>query len=56
MTCHVVLCPDVIMDMFQAPTLLDDPFINTSMVHTEREAEPGYLSNGKYAVNRCVHL
>ncbi|KAM8726020.1 mitotic checkpoint serine/threonine-protein kinase BUB1 isoform 1-T1 [Acanthopagrus schlegelii] len=37
---------DVIMDMFQAPTLLEDPFSNTSMVHTAEGAEPpGYPSN-----------
>ena len=47
----LVLChPDVIMDMFQAPTLLEDPFSNTSMVHTAEMAEPpGYPSNGKYS-------
>ncbi|XP_073349429.1 mitotic checkpoint serine/threonine-protein kinase BUB1 [Pagrus major] len=39
---------DVIMDMFQAPTLLEDPFNNTSVVHAaEKEAEPsGYPRNG----------
>lgn len=43
-SCH----PDVIMDMFQAPTLLEDPFNNTSVVHKEAEP-PGYPSNGKYS-------
>ncbi|KAG7220516.1 hypothetical protein INR49_018043 [Caranx melampygus] len=28
---------DVIMDMFQAPTLLEDPFNNTSALHTEAD-------------------
>ncbi|XP_070843366.1 mitotic checkpoint serine/threonine-protein kinase BUB1 [Chaetodon trifascialis] len=38
---------DVIMDMFQAPTLLEDPFSNTSALHAaEKEAEPGYPRNG----------
>ncbi|XP_070782386.1 mitotic checkpoint serine/threonine-protein kinase BUB1 [Enoplosus armatus] len=38
---------DVIMDMFQAPTLLEDPFNNTSVLHTaEKEADPGYPRTG----------
>ncbi|XP_054474545.1 LOW QUALITY PROTEIN: mitotic checkpoint serine/threonine-protein kinase BUB1 [Anoplopoma fimbria] len=38
---------DVIMDMFQAPTLLEDPFSNTSLLHTaEREFDPGYHGKG----------
>ncbi|XP_044025669.1 LOW QUALITY PROTEIN: mitotic checkpoint serine/threonine-protein kinase BUB1 [Siniperca chuatsi] len=38
---------DVIMDMFQAPTLLEDPFNNTSVLHAaEKEVEPGYPGNG----------
>uniref|UniRef100_A0A665VRW5 BUB1 mitotic checkpoint serine/threonine kinase n=2 Tax=Echeneis naucrates TaxID=173247 RepID=A0A665VRW5_ECHNA len=39
---------DVIMDMFQAPTLLEDPFNNTSSVlHTaERECDAGYPKYG----------
>ncbi|XP_041814693.1 mitotic checkpoint serine/threonine-protein kinase BUB1 [Chelmon rostratus] len=38
---------DVIMDMFQAPTLIEDPFNNTSVLHTaEKEAEPGHPRNG----------
>ncbi len=49
----VLYHPDVIMDMFQAPTLLEDPFSNTSVLHTaKREAEPGYPRNGKNAGNR----
>ena len=44
------------MDMFQAPTYLDDPFNNTSVPHAAaREAEPTYPRNGKRAVNRHVH-
>ncbi|XP_039981016.1 mitotic checkpoint serine/threonine-protein kinase BUB1 isoform X2 [Xiphias gladius] len=38
---------DVIMDMFQAPTLLEDPFNNTSVLHTaEKEFDAGYQRNG----------
>ncbi|XP_051264964.1 mitotic checkpoint serine/threonine-protein kinase BUB1 isoform X2 [Dicentrarchus labrax] len=38
---------DVIMDMFQAPTLLEDPFNNTSVLHAaEREVDPGCPRNG----------
>ncbi|XP_018530145.1 mitotic checkpoint serine/threonine-protein kinase BUB1 isoform X1 [Lates calcarifer] len=38
---------DVIMDMFQAPTLLEDPFSSTSALHTaEREFEAGHQING----------
>ncbi|XP_037607527.1 mitotic checkpoint serine/threonine-protein kinase BUB1 isoform X1 [Sebastes umbrosus] len=38
---------DVIMDMFQAPTLLEDPFSNTSALHAaETEFDPGYPRNG----------
>ncbi|XP_059211852.1 mitotic checkpoint serine/threonine-protein kinase BUB1 [Centropristis striata] len=37
---------DVIMDMFQAPTLLDDPFSTTLGLHAaEAEADPGYTTN-----------
>ncbi|KAM7368280.1 hypothetical protein PAMP_014515 [Pampus punctatissimus] len=37
----------VIMDMFQAPTLLEDPFNNTSVLHTaERGFDAGYPCNG----------
>ncbi len=40
------------MDMFQAPTLLEDPFNNTSVLHAaEKDVDPGYPGNGKYAVN-----
>lgn len=42
---------DVIMDMFQAPTLLEGPFSNTSALMAEREAEPAHLRAGK--VVRC---
>lgn len=49
--------PDVIMDMFQAPTLLEDPFNNTSVLHAaEKDVDPGYPGNGKYAVNRRVRF
>ncbi|XP_034534460.1 mitotic checkpoint serine/threonine-protein kinase BUB1 isoform X2 [Notolabrus celidotus] len=38
---------DVIMDMFQAPTLLEDPFSNLSVLHAaEREVEPVYTGTG----------
>nr|XP_033503878.1 mitotic checkpoint serine/threonine-protein kinase BUB1 isoform X1 [Epinephelus lanceolatus] len=38
---------DVIMDMFQAPTLLEDPFNNTSVLNTtEREVDLDYPRNG----------
>ncbi|XP_070705313.1 mitotic checkpoint serine/threonine-protein kinase BUB1 isoform X2 [Pempheris klunzingeri] len=38
---------DVIMDMFQAPTLLEDPFNNTSVLHTaEKDFAPGHPRNG----------
>ncbi|XP_040921025.1 mitotic checkpoint serine/threonine-protein kinase BUB1 isoform X2 [Toxotes jaculatrix] len=38
---------DVIMDMFQAPTLLEDPFTNTSVLHAaEKGFDPGYPRNG----------
>ncbi|KAM3861135.1 mitotic checkpoint serine/threonine-protein kinase BUB1 [Diretmus argenteus] len=38
---------DVIMDMFQAPTLLEDPFNNTSEHHTaDKGYDAGYLTNG----------
>ncbi|KAE8286450.1 Mitotic checkpoint serine/threonine-protein kinase BUB1 [Larimichthys crocea] len=37
---------DLIMDMFQAPTLLEDPFNNTSVLHAEKDAEHGYPTNG----------
>uniref|UniRef100_A0A3Q3JEY5 Protein kinase domain-containing protein n=2 Tax=Monopterus albus TaxID=43700 RepID=A0A3Q3JEY5_MONAL len=38
---------DVIMDMFQAPTLIEDPFHNTSVLRTvEKECEGGYQRNG----------
>ncbi|CAK6969581.1 mitotic checkpoint serine/threonine-protein kinase BUB1 [Scomber scombrus] len=36
----------VIMDMFQAPTLLEDPFDNTSVLHTAGESDAGYPRNG----------
>uniref|UniRef100_UPI0009B35E76 mitotic checkpoint serine/threonine-protein kinase BUB1-like n=1 Tax=Monopterus albus TaxID=43700 RepID=UPI0009B35E76 len=37
---------DVIMDMFQAPTLIEDPFHNTSVLRTvEKECEGGYQRN-----------
>ncbi|XP_065819535.1 mitotic checkpoint serine/threonine-protein kinase BUB1 isoform X2 [Labrus bergylta] len=37
---------DVIMDMFQAPTLLEDPFSGASMLHaTERETDQGFTGN-----------
>lgn len=40
--------PDVIMDMFQAPTLLEDTFSNTSVLHAAgNEFDPGYQRNGK---------
>lgn len=40
------------MDMFQAPTLLKDPFKNTSVLHAaEREAEPAHTNHGEYAGN-----
>lgn len=44
----LVLChPDVIMDMFQAPTLLEDPFNKTSAFPlSEVEAEPASLKHG----------
>ncbi|XP_042358797.1 mitotic checkpoint serine/threonine-protein kinase BUB1 isoform X2 [Plectropomus leopardus] len=38
---------DVIMDMFQAPTFLEDPFNNASVLHAaEREVDHGYPRNG----------
>ncbi|XP_069371690.1 mitotic checkpoint serine/threonine-protein kinase BUB1 isoform X2 [Paralichthys olivaceus] len=38
---------DVIMDMFQAPTLLEDQFNGTSALHpAEREFDGGYSRNG----------
>ncbi|XP_056260617.1 mitotic checkpoint serine/threonine-protein kinase BUB1 isoform X1 [Seriola aureovittata] len=38
---------DVIMDMFQAPTLLEDPFTNTSALHTaEKEFDARYQRFG----------
>nr|XP_046228859.1 mitotic checkpoint serine/threonine-protein kinase BUB1 isoform X2 [Scatophagus argus] len=38
---------DVIMDMFQAPTLLEDPFSNTSVLHSAaKEAEATHPTNG----------
>ncbi|XP_041662017.1 mitotic checkpoint serine/threonine-protein kinase BUB1 isoform X2 [Cheilinus undulatus] len=41
---------DVIMDMFQAPTLLEDPFSNASVLHTtEREADQSYSRNGGFS-------
>lgn len=43
---------DVIMDMFQAPTLLEDPFSNTSALMAEREAEPAHLRAGKVVRRR----
>lgn len=43
----LVLCPDVIMDMFQAPTLLEDPFNKTSAFpSSEVEAEQAPLKHG----------
>ncbi|XP_053193454.1 mitotic checkpoint serine/threonine-protein kinase BUB1 [Scomber japonicus] len=36
----------VIMDMFQAPTLLEDPFNNTSVLQTAEEFNAGYPRNG----------
>ncbi|KAM6992345.1 mitotic checkpoint serine/threonine-protein kinase BUB1 [Tautogolabrus adspersus] len=37
---------DVIMDMFQAPTLLEDPFSGASMLHAaERETDQGFTGN-----------
>lgn len=39
--------PDVIMDMFQAPTLLEDPFNKTSSFpSSEMETEPAPLKHG----------
>lgn len=47
---HELFCfcyPDVIMDMFQAPTLLEDPFNKTSAFpSSEGEAEPAPLRHG----------
>lgn len=40
----------MIMDMFQAPTLLEDPFNNTSVLHAEKDAEHGYPTNGNYCM------
>lgn len=48
--------PDVIMDMFQAPTLLEDPFNNTSVLHAaEREAESAQAKHGEYTACWRVH-
>lgn len=39
------------MDMFQAPTLLEDPFNNMSVLHAaEREAESAQAKHGEYTV------
>lgn len=45
-----LLCVDsgVIMDMFQAPTLLEEPFSSTSVLHAaEKESEAGFWIGGK---------
>ncbi|XP_058468675.1 mitotic checkpoint serine/threonine-protein kinase BUB1 isoform X2 [Solea solea] len=43
---------DLIMDMFQAPTLLEDPFDDSSVVHgAEREFESRFQRNGGSSVS-----
>ena len=44
------------MDMFQAPTLLEDQFNGTSTLHVaERGFDGGYSRNGKYVLNSLIN-
>lgn len=46
----LLLFSDVIMDMFQAPTLLDDPFGNASVLRAaEKESDAADSRKGKRA-------
>lgn len=56
-TPHLVLYhPGVIMDMFQAPTLLQDSFNNTLVHAAASENEHTHAKHGEYAGNGPVHL
>lgn len=52
-SCSHFSFPDVIMDMFQAPTLLEDPFTDGLVLHAaEREAERTRTEPGESVANR----
>lgn len=41
------------MDMFQAPTFLEEPFGSRSVLHAaEKESDAGQWTDGKYAAKR----